>query len=215
MKPWWTYDKKTPSTLMTVWLGINDVNVSEWRTEQLNLLTKVCVGYLLRIYSFHDMTVIGKQLPLNITQWRQLRHLLLKVFRTVLVINLMIIRGMAADCKEKQLQLVREVHYGELYYGDMAIYDNLTNMQLASLCQLRLYDLPKDNIPNCEQVRSVCGEFFSDTTLTDWIGRFANRKLKFLMSSQNLEFFDIVGDLIKRYRDVLFPDSIFSSRAST
>jgi hypothetical protein len=198
MQAWYAVNPLQPCTLVDVWQGVLGRRyVARMSIHRKNILAQVCVGYVLRIYTFRDMLKIGGHVRLSLLQWRELRHALLADFRTVLGIKLMLLRCHTKLLLHRPLRLSMEIKNAGLLRNDRALFRHLPDMHLDKLLTLHLQALPPEiNIlPTVQQVVEDCGRLLGDKTISDWIGKFVNRKMQFIFRSQNYEAQDIIAEL--------------------
>jgi hypothetical protein len=196
MRAWYAVNPLQPCTMVDVWRGVLGKRyVARMSIRRKNILTQVCVGYLLRIYSFRDMMRIGVNARLLLPQWRELRHALVADFRTVLGIKLMLVRCQTKLLLHRPLRLSLEIKNAGLLRNDRALFRHLPDMHLDKLLTLHLQALPVDTLPTVKQVIADCGRLLGDKTISDWIGKFVNRKMQFIFRSQNYEAGDIIAEL--------------------
>jgi hypothetical protein len=181
---------------MEVWtkvLGKRQLN--KLSIDQKNLLTRVTVGYILRIYSFRDVLFLGRKLNISIERWRELRHMLLSDFRTVLGIKMLLMRCQTKRLLDRSLEMRSELKMAKLRRNDRAIFYHLADMKLDKLLNVQLENLPGETIPTTDQIVAECGVLLSDKSISDWIGKFVYRKMRFMFTSQNLEARDFIAEL--------------------
>jgi hypothetical protein len=207
-KCWFADTPTTVATLPKIWqqcLGVE--RVAELSLEEKNVLTRACMGYILRIYKFTNVVkLLNSGTRLTVPEMRTLRHSLTSDFRTLLGLKMIIVRCLVREMQQQPRRLRRELHLTNqqinsgsdnaellLTEADIAIYHNLSAMHLKKLLMLRLPELPENVIPTVRQVITQCGETMQK--LEGWIMRFARRKLRFISTSQNLELHDIIAEL--------------------
>lgn len=217
MRCWYSTSFTTPSTLEGIWQQALS-NYSNLTFEQRNLLAKVCVGYLLHIYSVEQMkSLLEANLALTKSQGRELRQALINDFRTVLALKLVLVRTLAKQMLGMPVHLRRELRSAnksclgvKLHMADRAVFYALADMGFLPMLHARITGLPINFIPTVGKVVAECGECFQRNY--GFIARYVYSKLKFIYSSQGMQAQDLINDLIMKGVSTYYLHSPFKSR---
>ena len=201
---WWATDPNQPSTLMKIWCEkiIPPEIQKEFTTEDYNVLTRACVGYLLNIYPFTEMVRMLKykdEVVKPYTEekqafkfWLNLRTQLVSQGEALLGIKLLLMRCVAKEMNGAEANLEQELKACELLPNDAALFTYLNDMCLRLPLEMRLPHIPAD-IPTVKQVRKDCAVAIGSNI--DYTNKYVNRKLRFVITSNNYETYDLSGDI--------------------
>jgi len=205
---WYSSSFTTECTFNSIWRkGLTAQTYAKLTSEQKNILAKATLGYMLNIYRFTDMVQLLRRF-IPVPEIRELRrNVLVADFRTVLALKLVIIRALAKQIKGERPQVGREIKLAnqsimdntfkftpKLLLSDKALFYNLANMELLQPLLIMLQNSPIDSIPSVRHVIDNCAQLIN--SLQGFIARFAYRKHRFIMTSQQMQPHDIIAELI-------------------
>ena len=192
---WWTTDAKKSSTLEEIWKKCCPEIYSMWSVEHKNVITKMCVGFLIKHYSFLDMTraFAREKVPGTGSDWRKLRWALIDDCRSNLGIKLLLLRCVAKRVQNMQVKLDQEIATNGLCAADKALYYHLDDMELRNVVIDILGKIPGGSVPSIKTVQKECQQCIVNTL--QFISKFVAKKLRFIYDSNKLQHADFVNEL--------------------
>jgi len=208
---WYADNPTRYSTLEDIWQRI--FPQERWQQlslDERNLLTKASVGYILNVCHYNDMRRILRHTTITLAEIRLLRQVLIADFRAVLGIKLMLIRATARkmnggagkirqEIRQANRQITRIYRAGEnkhtaLVQNDAALYRCLGRMGWRRPLQAAILEYKVEEIPSIGQTITACGELLAG--LQVYVNRYVNRKLLFIVRSQNFDTHDLAAEIM-------------------
>jgi len=185
---------KFSPTLEKIWKeSLGEEVYDKLPEEHKIILTRISLGYILRIYSFNNVKQIGRKIPFTFPQWSNLRSSLLHSGDCVLGIKIYLIACIHKELNREKIDYNLLAKNCDILPEDIKLIRHLEILKLKNLLIPIVRGIPIE-MQSLKEIKSDCRKVLEE--ISPFVRKFVYKKFFFIYSSNGFDPDDIINDLL-------------------